>query len=601
MKLRERQPPPEPTSQPPLSFGLIVRLFSFTRPYAKTRNLLALLVILRSAQLPILAWILGGVIGGPITSGNWTGTWIGAFGFLLFAIFVDSTHVFRMRLAMRMGEAVIRDLRRTVFDALLRQPMAFYNQTKLGTILSRVTSDVEAVRGGVQDVLFVSIVQVGQMLISAAFMLYYDWVLFGVILAMAPIVWALTNYFRRRISAATRAVQESFSRVTANLAESVSGIRVTQGFVRQEVNSGIFRRLVDQHSRQHIGAARTSAIFIPLLELNSQFFIASLLLIGGYRVIDPQIAADPGNLIRFFFLTNLFFSPIQSIGNQFSVALAAMAGAERVFRLLDRKPEWQDSPDARDIPRLEGSVEFRNVTFSYVPGTRVLHGISFAAKSGQTLALVGHTGSGKSSIINLISKFYLPDSGEIYFDGTSVRHIRSESLHHHLGLVLQQNFLFTGSVRENIRLGRPGASDAEVIEAAQKLNCLDLLESLPAGLDTLVGERGMGISLGQRQLICFCRAMLADPRILILDEATSAIDTLTEARLQTALERLRTGRTSFIVAHRLSTIRRADLVLVLDQGLIAERGTHEELLAHGGLYAALCEGLRPATTARSTS
>jgi ATP-binding cassette subfamily B protein len=294
-----------------------------------------------------------------------------------------------------------------------------------------------------------------------------------------------------------------------------------------------------------------------------------------------------GNLILFFFLSNQFFHPIQVLGNMYNSALTAMAGAERVFHLLDTPPAWQDPPDAQPLPTIEGRVEFQGVSFSYDPGKPVLHDVSFTATPGQLVALVGHTGSGKSTIANLIAKFYQPDSGQILIDGHDLAHTVSASLHRQLGIVWQQNFLFTGTVLDNIRIGRPEATDDECRQACRDLGCLDLLEALPQGLSTLVGERGIGLSLGQRQLVCFARAMAAHPRIVILDEATSSVDTLTEHRVQQALERLLAGRTSFVVAHRLSTIRHADLVLVLADGRIVERGTHTSLLAAGGVYAGL--------------
>jgi ATP-binding cassette subfamily B protein len=289
----------------------------------------------------------------------------------------------------------------------------------------------------------------------------------------------------------------------------------------------------------------------------------------------------------FFFMVPFFFGPITMIGRQYNMALTAMAGAERVFALLDSEPERLDDADAQDPPAIEGRVEFRDLGFEYAEGTPVLHGIGFTAEPGQTVALVGHTGSGKSTITNLIAKFYLPTSGELLIDGTDIRKIRGRALMRQVGIVSQQNFLFTGSVMDNIRIGRGDASDEEVVEAARRLDCLDLYESMPQGLQTQVGERGGNLSLGQRQLVCFTRAMLADPRILILDEATSSVDTMTEARIQKALATLLHGRTSFVVAHRLSTVRHADVVLVLDGGEIIERGTHAELLARAGTYANL--------------
>jgi ATP-binding cassette subfamily B protein len=571
----------------PLAWSLVRRLFTYSRPVqAKVRRLVALTII-RSMQLPALTWVVALVITGPIAHARAAGLALGVLGYGLLAITTDGLFHFRQRYALEIGETVVNGLRADIFAKMQRQPMSFFHRTKLGRIISRVTSDVEALRTAMQDVFFVCVVQFGQMLFTAAVMLWCDRVMFLLVLALAPILAVVNNHFRMKVSRLSRASQESFSRVTATLAESVNGIRVTQGFVRQDMNAGLFRSLLADHSNYNVALARSSAILTPLLELNSQFFVAILLIVGGWRVLHGHMVM--GDLITFFLLSNMFFAPFAVIGNQYNQALIAMAGAERVFSLIDTPPDWEDAPEAQALAR-DGSgaaVEFRGVSFGYHPDRRVLHDINFSVAPGQSVALVGHTGSGKSSIINLIAKFYLPTEGELLIDGREIRTLSSHSLHRQMGIVPQQNFLFGGTILDNIRLSLPEASAADVRAAAARLDCLDLFEALPQGLDTEVGERGAGLSLGQRQLICFARALLADPRIVILDEATSSVDALTEDRLQKALLTLLRGRTSFIVAHRLSTIRHADLVLVLDQGRIVERGTHPGLVAAGGQYAAL--------------
>ena len=563
-------------------FALMRRIFGYARPHRRVIFILIVLTVTRSIQLPLLAHLLSSVINGPIARGDFHGVALGAGAFAALAAFTQITFGYRVLYALELGELVVRDMRNAIFIHLQELTASFFNKMKVGRIISRMSSDLEAIRLGVQDIVFMSIVGIGQALFASILMFRADRVLFCIILLMGPIIWGLNRHFSRQLLNAQREAQESFSRVTATLAESVTGIRVTQGFVREETNSSLFRNLLEDHSRYNMNAARAGAVFLPLLEFNSQVFIGLLLLLGGWRVLQHQTSL--ASIVEFFFQSNLFFDPIRNLSTQYTQAFTALVGAERVFRLLDTPPDWSDPASALPMSDLRGHVEFRDINFGYNPDRIILHEISFEAQPGQTIALVGHTGSGKTSITNLITKAYLPTSGSLLVDGHDIVEITTPSLRKHLGVVQQANFLFEGSVLDNIRFSRPEATLPEVIDTARKLDCLDLFEALPNGWNTQVGEAGNALSLGQRQLVCFARALLADPRIFILDEATSSIDAITESRLQASLALLLRGRTSFVIAHRLSTIRQADLILVLHDGRIVERGTHDDLLAISGAY-----------------
>lgn len=494
--------------------------------------------------------------------------------------------MYRMRLALLLGEAVVFDLRQQIFARIMRLPQSYFDKVPLGRLISRLTSDVDVVRTGIQDVVFVSTVQLGSMLVAAVLMLAYDAFLFLLVCCMVPFLWFLTGYFRVRLRRAYREVQETYSRLTASLAESVNGMRVIQGFVRQERNNVKFRGLIEVHSANNMAVVRYSSVFLPLLELNGQLFLSLLVVVGGYQALGGNL--ELATLIQFLFLSSLFFSPVPILGTQYNQALTAMAGAERVFALLDADlPALPETGGEPAPTKPKGEVELRSVSLSYEPGRQALVEVSLVARAGETIALVGKSGSGKSSVLRLLCRLYTPTAGAVLVDGVDLGQIAPVDLARAVSAVPQDNFLFSGSVRDNIRFGRPDATDAEVERVVRDLGIFDIISGLSNGFDTEVGEKGSSLSLGQRQLVCFARALLVDPRILVLDEATSAVDSLTEARLQQALGKLLEGRTSFVVAHRLSTIKNADTIAVMDSGRIVEQGNHEALLRAGGRYATL--------------
>lgn len=581
--------------QQPLSLRLVLRILRCALPYRGKLALLLLCVLLRMAQIPLVGWLCWWVLKGPVTDKDWNAILWGGGALLGFMVFTQATMYWRMRLAQELGEAVVRDLRQAVFEHLQGMPMAWFDRTKVGRIISRVSSDCENVRTGVQTVLFVTLVAGGNMLVAAVTLAIANPPLFLVVLAAAPLLWWVSVRFHGRLSGAYRRQQESYARMTATVAESVAGIRVTQSFVRQPVNRALFADLMDEHSANIQRSERLRAVFLPSVELVGQCILAAVLLLGTWQIAGGGFGAAMvggqavvlASLVLYALNLPDFINPLRIVAQQYNEALSSMASAERVFDLLDHPPVRLDPPDAAPLPPITGRVEYRGVGFAYRPDQPVLEDISFDIVPGQTVALVGHTGSGKTTITSLLLKHYLPTHGRILLDGVDIRGATTASLVAQTAIVTQNNFLFSGTVADNIRVAKPGAGDADILAAAAALGVADILAALPEGLATKVGERGTALSLGQRQVVCMVRALIKDPRLLILDEATASMDTLTEQRLQAALGRLLAGRTSFVIAHRLSTIRNADLLLVLDHGRLVESGRHADLLAKGGHYANL--------------
>jgi ABC-type multidrug transport system fused ATPase/permease subunit len=483
------------------------------------------------------------------------------------------------------GERILADLRNKLFGHLQRLSLGYYERNRAGVIISRLTNDVEALDQLVTDGV-TSLVQNTLTLIGTAILLFVlDWRLALATLAVIPFMSIATVLFRVRSTHAYRAVRERLGLVTATLAEDIAGMRMVQAFTREDQNIRNFRTVAERYRDSNMQTVVLNGLYFPFVDLLSSVALAIVLGYGGHLYFDGDVTI--GTLFAFMLYVQNFFDPVQQLSQLYNTFLSATAALDKIMDVLDEEPEIVDAPVAEPLPHVQGNVRFEDVRFSYGTGPEVLHGLDLDVPAGTTVALVGHTGAGKSTIAKLLARFYDPTDGRITIDGRDLRDVTQASLRRQLGIVPQEGFLFAGTVTENIAFGRPDAAPEEVVRAAQAVGAHEFVLRLEDGYETHLQERGSRLSLGQRQLVALARALLADPRILILDEATSSVDIGTERKIEQALRLLLAGRTAFIIAHRLSTIRDADLIVVLEHGGIVEQGSHDELLRRRGLYTSL--------------
>jgi ABC-type multidrug transport system fused ATPase/permease subunit len=564
---------------------IVARTWVYVHPYRVQLLWATLLMICIAVGNLAGPYLIKLAIDSAIVDGDRSLLIVAAGGYVAASLLVWAATYGQTHIMSWVGQTVLFSMRRDLFLHLQRLSFNFYDRMEAGRIMSRMTGDVNALNDFLTSGIVAIASDVFVLLGIVVLMLALNWRLALATMIVAPIIALVTHLYRRRSRTLYREVRWQNSIVTTYLAENISGVRAVQAFAREDLNRRRFDDVNSENLRRIIVATVFSAGFGPIITFISTVATVTVIWFGGLLVIDDEMTL--GSLWAFIAYVGRFFEPINELSARYNSMQAAMAGGERVYALLDTPVSVTDRPGARPLGNIHGSVRFKDVTFEYLPDRPVLRNLDIDAKPGEVIALVGHTGAGKSSIINILLRFYDIRGGAITIDGNDIRDVTTESLRRQVGLVLQEPFLFSGTIRDNIRYGKLDSTDDEVIAAAQAVNLHEYIISLPLGYDTEVNERGASLSQGQKQLISFARALIADPRILILDEATASVDTATEKLIQHGLETLMRGRTSFVIAHRLSTIEAASQIIVLRQGRVIERGTHDELLANEGYYFSL--------------
>ncbi len=563
----------------------ILRLFAYARPYQRQLILVSLLVIISTAAALAGPILLGRAIDENIIPGDIAGLGRTALTMLLLFIAGGLAAAGHGLIMVNVAQRVVANLRADLFVHLQALSMAYHDQHRTGDLMSRVTNDSEAINRVLSNGLIQFITNLLQLAGIMVAMFLLNWRLAIATLILLPLMVLITMYITRLSRAAFRELQFNLGALNAVSEENIAGIRVVQAFDRAKGTEAQFEVVNAANRRSGTKANIITAALGPMFTTMSTITIAATALLGGWLSLSSLVTV--GVLATFVIYIMNFFRPMRSIAMLYNHLQSALAGAERIFEVLDAQPTVADDEDAQPIQKIKGEVKFEDVSFGYDAQEPVLRDFSLRASAGQTVALVGPTGAGKTTIISLLSRFYDADRGRITIDGRDIRSVTQQSIRRQLGIVLQDTFLFSGTVMDNIRYGNLEATDDEVVAAAKLANADWFIRRLPLGYQAIVSEQGHNFSEGQRQLLAIARAVLADPRILILDEATSSVDTRTEINIQQALLRLMEGRTAFVIAHRLSTIRQADQVLVINEGRLIEQGSHEELLSQKGLYYSL--------------